>query len=163
MVDLRTRYLGMELRSPVVVSASPMSDHLDLLVRAEQAGAGAVVLRSLVEEQIEDEALDMHALLQQWTDSYVEAQSFFPPIPERQSGTAAYLESIKAAKRSLSIPVIGSLNGVSSRGWVRYAGLIEEAGADALELNLYFVAADPSDTAESVEERYATLVATVRD
>ncbi len=163
MVDMRTRYLGMELRSPLVVSASPISDHLDLLVRAEQSGAGAVVMRSLFEEQIEHESLDMHAVLERWTDSYVEAQSFFPPMPEQQAGTAAYLESIQAAKRSLSIPVIGSLNGASPRGWVSHASLIEEAGADALELNIYFVAADPAETAATVEDRYAALVAAVRE
>ena len=152
----------MELRTPVAVSASPFSEHLDLLVRAERAGAGAVVMRSLFEEQIEHESLDMHELLEQWTNSYVEAQSFFPPIPEQKAETAAYLESIRAAKQALSIPVIGSLNGISPRGWVRYAGLIEEAGADAIELNIYFVAADPDDTAATVEDRYAALVAAVR-
>lgn len=162
MVDIRTRYLGMELRSPIVVSASPLSEHLELLARAEQAGAGAIVMRSLFEEQIEHESLDLHELLERWTDSYVEAQSFFPPLPEQKSGTTAYLEMIQAAKRALSIPVIGSLNGVSARGWTRYAAEIEEAGADALELNIYSVAADPTDTAETVEARYAELVAQVR-
>lgn len=163
MADLRSRYLGMELRTPVVVSASPISDHLELLERAEQAGAGAIVMRSLFEEQIEHEALDMHALLEQWTDSYLEAQSFFPPVPRQKAGTEAYLETISDAKRTLSIPVIGSLNGTSVRGWTRYATLIQEAGADALELNIYFVAADPLETAERVEDRYISLVAQVRE
>lgn len=162
MVDLRTRYLGLDLRNPLIASASPLSDHLETLELLESSGAAAVVMRSLFEEQIEQETFDLHELMEQWTESCFEATSFFPPMKEYRSGPNSYLEGISAAKSRLSIPVIGSLNGVSPHGWTRYAKLIEEAGADALELNVYFVAADPEETSASVEQRYLDLVADVR-
>ena len=162
MVDLRTRYLGLELRNPLVASASPLTEHVGTLQRLEAAGAGAVVMRSLFEEQIEEETFDLHEMMEQWTESYFEATSFFPPMAEYRSGPSAYLEAIAEAKARLSIPVIGSLNGVSPHGWTRYASLVEEAGADALELNVYFVAADPEETSASVEQRYIDLVSDVR-
>ncbi|MBK6663036.1 MAG: dihydroorotate dehydrogenase-like protein [Thermoflexaceae bacterium] len=163
MVDMTTRYLGLTLPSPVAASASPLSDSIDTLRRLEAAGAGAVVLRSLFEEQIVHESLDLHELLEQWTESYLEAQSFFPALPEHATRPAAYLDAIEQARRELSIPVIASLNGITPGGWTRYARQIEEAGAHAIELNVYFVAANATETAESVEERYATIVAAVRD
>jgi dihydroorotate dehydrogenase (fumarate) len=163
MVDLTTRYLGLQLCSPVVVSASPLSDSIETLRRLEEAGAGAVVLRSLFEEQIVHEALDVHELLEQWTDSYVEAQSFFPSLPEYNTHPAAYLEHVERARRDLQIPVIASLNGVTPGGWTRYARLIQDAGASAIELNIYFVAANADETAASVEDRYASIVTAVRE
>ena len=163
MVDMSTRYLGLTLPSPVAASASPLSDSIDTLRRLEAAGAGAVVLRSLFEEQIVHESLDLHELLEQWTESYLEAQSFFPALPEHATRPAAYLDAIEQARRELSIPVIASLNGITPGGWTRYARQIEEAGAHAIELNVYFVAANATETAESVEERYATIVAAVRE
>lgn len=163
MTDLSTGYLGMRLRNPLVVSASPMSDKLETLRQLEACGASAIVMRSLFEEQIEHESFDLHELLEQWTGGNFEAQDFFPAIADYKTGPATYLESIEAAKRVLSIPVIGSLNGVTNAGWTEYARLIQEAGADALELNIYLVAANPDDTAASIEERYTALVAAVRD
>ncbi|MCC6388918.1 MAG: dihydroorotate dehydrogenase-like protein [Dehalococcoidia bacterium] len=163
MVDLSTRYLGLTLPSPVAASASPLSDSIDTLKRLEAAGVGAVVLRSLFEEQIVHESLDLHELLEQWTESYLEAQSFFPALPEHSTRPAAYLEAIEQARRELSIPVIASLNGITPGGWTRYARQIEEAGAHALELNVYFVAANANETAESVEARYVDIVQAVRD
>ena len=163
MTDMRTRYLGLDLKNPLVASASPLSDSLDTLVRLEAAGAAAVVMRSLFEEQIEQVDLSVHELLEQWTESYFEAQSFFPPLQVHNSGPANYLRSVTAAKRRLGIPVIGSLNGVSMGGWMRYAQMIEEAGADALELNVYFVAASADESSADVEDRYVSLVAEVRD
>ena len=163
MVDMSTRYLGLTLASPVAASASPLSDSIDTLKRLEAAGVGAVVLRSLFEEQIVHESLDLHELLEQWTESYLEAQSFFPALPEHSTRPAAYLESIEQARRGLSIPVIASLNGITPGGWTRYARQIEEAGAHALELNVYFVAAGANETAESVEARYVDIVQAVRD
>ena len=162
MTDMRTRYLGLELKNPLVVSASPLSENLTTLRQLEDAGAAAIVMRSLFEEQIEQMDLNVHELLEQWTDSYFEAQSFFPPLQVHNSGPANYLKSLAAAKQRLKIPVIGSLNGSSLGGWVRYARMIEEAGADALELNIYFVAASPDETSVEVEDRYVSLVAEVR-
>lgn len=163
MTDLSTGYLGMRLRNPLVVSASPLSDKLETLRQLEACGAAAIVMRSLFEEQIEHESFDLHEMLEQWTGGNFEAQDFFPAIADYKTGPATYLESIEAAKRELSIPVIGSLNGVTTSGWTHYARLIQEAGADALELNIYLVAANADDTAATVEERYISLVAAVRD
>lgn len=163
MTDLSTGYLGMRLRNPLVVSASPLSDKLETLRQLEACGAAAIVMRSLFEEQIEHESFDLHELLEQWTGGNFEAQDFFPAIADYKTGPATYLESIEAAKRELSIPVIGSLNGVTTSGWTHYARLIQEAGADALELNIYLVGANADDTAATVEERYISLVAAIRD
>lgn len=163
MPDLSASYLGLRLRSPLVASASPLTGKIETLRALEEAGAGAVVLRSLFEEQIERESLDFHEVLERWTDSYTEAQSFFPVIPRLQPGPSAYLELVESAKRELAIPVIASLNGISPTGWTRYARLIQEAGADAIELNIYLVAADANETAASVEDRYVQLVGIVRD
>jgi dihydroorotate dehydrogenase (fumarate) len=162
-VDLRTRYLGLDLAGPIVPSASPMSYRLDSLMRLEDAGASAVVLQSLFEEQIETEEMDLHRLLEQFADSYAEAATYFPELDTYNMGPESYLEFIETAKRMLRIPVIASLNGVSLGGWTRYAKLMEDAGADAIELNIYFVAADPDETGDEVEERYLDLVAAVRE
>jgi dihydroorotate dehydrogenase (fumarate) len=162
-VDLRSRYLGLELANPMVPSASPLTGKLDSLKRLEDAGASAAVVVSLFEEQIEHDELDMHRLLESTTDAHLEARSYFPELDDYRLGPEDYLEHIRAAKEALSIPLIGSLNGASEGGWIRYAKLIEEAGADALELNIYLVAADPEDTADVVEARYVSLVKRVCD
>lgn len=162
MVDMSTSYMGIPLRNPIVVSASPLSDRVDSLRALEHAGAGAVVLRSLFEEQFAHDALDLHALFEQWADSYPEAAGYFPRLPHYRTGPEAYLELLVAAREALEIPVIASLNGSSSGGWVKYARQLEEAGADAIELNVYHVAADPADTSAEVELRYVDLVAEVR-
>ncbi len=160
-VDLRAHYLGMELSSPLVASASPLCSHLDLLRRVQDAGAGAVVMQSLFEEQIEHESWDLHSLLSSW-DQFSEAQDFLPELDDYNTGPTAYLEFLEAVKRTLSIPVIASLNGSSIGGWVRYAKGMEDAGADAVELNVYFVPTDPDMTSQDVEARYVELVAAVR-
>jgi dihydroorotate dehydrogenase (fumarate) len=161
-VDLRTTYLGLELENPLVPSASTLSSRIDTLKRLEDAGAAAVVMQSLFEEQIEHEELQTHRVLERGADSFTEARSFFPELEEYNTGPDEYLRHVEACKRELRIPVIGSLNGISDGGWIRYAKLIEDAGADALELNVYFVAADPNETGEQVERRYLDLVASVR-
>lgn len=162
-VDLGTRYLGLQLRNPLVVSASPLSERLETMLQLQQAGAAAIVLRSLFEEQIEHESIDLHGLLEQWADSYLEAQNYFPDLHGLNTGPASYVEALKEAKEALSIPVIASLNGISRGGWIRYARLLEEAGADALELNVYFVAAGLDESSAEVENRYVELVAAVRE
>jgi dihydroorotate dehydrogenase (fumarate) len=161
-VDLRTTYLGLDLDNPIVPSASTLSSRIDTLKRLQDSGAGAVVMQSLFEEQIEHEELQTHRVLETGVDQFPEAASFFPELEEYNTGPDEYLRHLEASKHALEIPVIGSLNGISVGGWLRYAKLIEAAGADALELNVYFIAADPDETGADVERRYVELVASVR-
>jgi len=162
-VDLSTSYLGLSLRGPIVASASPLTGNLDSLRALEEAGIAAVVLPSLFEEQIEHEQIDLHELLEHQTHSIGEALTWFPELEDYNTGPDRYLEHLAAAKAALEVPVIASLNGVSAGGWVRYARLCEEAGADALELNVYAVETDPRHSAAEVEERTLALVAQVRE
>lgn len=160
--DLTTTYLGLPLRSPVVASASPLTGKLDSLLELERQGVGAAVLPSLFEEQIEHEQVDVHELLEHATHSFGEALTWFPELEDYATGPDAYLEHLAAAKAALGIPVIASLNGVSGGGWLRYARLCEEAGADALELNVYAVETDSARPASEVEARTVALVREVR-
>jgi dihydroorotate dehydrogenase (fumarate) len=159
--DLRSRYLGLELRNPIVASASPLTATLDSLKRLEDAGAAAVVLPSLFEEQIEHEEMAMHDLMLHGAELSPEASGFFPEMQPTGNATDKYLRLIGDAKQALKVPVIASLNGYTTGGWTRYARLFESAGADAVELNVYFLATDPADTSATVEQRYIDLVAAV--
>lgn len=161
-VDLRTRYLGIELANPVVPSASTLSSRIDTLKRLQDAGASAVVFQSLFEEQIEHDELEIHRVMQQGSESFAEALTYLPEMEEYNTGPDEYLRHLEASKRELQIPVIGSLNGSSHGGWVNYAKLIQDAGADALELNVYYIAADPDESGAQVEARYLDLVSSVR-
>jgi dihydroorotate dehydrogenase (fumarate) len=160
--DLGTTYLGIRLRSPVLASASPLTGELESLRALEAAGVGAVVLPSLFEEQIEHEEIDFHELFEHATDSVAEALTWFPAVDAYPTGPDAYLDHLRAAKAALSIPVIASLNGVSAGGWLRYAKLCQDAGADALELNVYAIETDPATSAGDVEKRTLGLVREVR-
>ena len=162
MSDLSSSYLGLRLRTPLVASSSPLTGKLDDLRRLEDAGIAAVVLPSLFEEQIEHESLEVHRLLETGAESFAEAQSYFPELDQYATGPESYLELVRAARAALGIPVIASLNGASPGGWVEYARRIEEAGAHALELNLYVVAADPELCGERLEARERELVASVK-
>ena len=162
-VDLRTKYLGMELKNPLVISACPLTQKVDSLRRLEQAGAAAAVLPSLFEEQIEHDEVSMSDVQDFGTESFAESLTYFPEPGDYRTGPQAYLESIAAAKRAVSIPVIASLNGSSKGGWLRYATMMQDAGADALELNVYFVAADLELTSRDVESRYLDLVMAVKE
>jgi dihydroorotate dehydrogenase (fumarate) len=172
MTDFTTSYLGLKLNSPLVPSASPLSRSLDNLRRMEDAGAGAVVLYSLFEEQINAESQALDRYLTAGADSYPEALSYFPDASTYRLSPEKYLEYIRQAKAAVSIPIIASLNGVSSgagvvstrqqREWIKYARLMQEAGADALELNLYFVPTDPALRGDDVENMYADLLVDVR-
>jgi dihydroorotate dehydrogenase (fumarate) len=162
MVDLRTRYLGLELANPLVPSASPMGQRIDTLKRLQEAGAAAVVLPSLFEEQIEHDELQIHGVFELGTNSNAEALTYLPEFDDYNTGSDAYLSHLENCKRELEIPVIASLNGISIGGWVAHAKRLQEAGADALELNVYFIAADPDETGGSVEQRYIDLVSAVR-
>lgn len=160
--DLSTTYLGLDLRTPVVPSASPIGRDLDLLRRAVDAGAGAVVLPSLFEEQIEAEARDLVRLLHQGAGSSVEAATYFPEMDEYRTGAVPYLRHLEAAVTALDVPVIASLNGTTPGGWTRHAVQQQEAGAAAIELNAYGVAADPERTSAEVEQQLVDLVSQVR-
>ncbi len=162
MTDLSTNYLGLELKNPLVVSASPLSEELDNIRRMEDAGAAAVVLHSLFEEQItlESQMLDRH--LSAGTESFAESLTYFPDLTGYNLGPEGYLEHLRKAKRAVGIPVIGSLNGISKGGWTEYAKKIEEAGADALELNIFYISTDTEMSGERVEQRYCELAAHVK-
>ncbi|MCC7077925.1 MAG: dihydroorotate dehydrogenase-like protein [Acidimicrobiia bacterium] len=158
MVDLTVDYLGMTLRSPLVASASPATADVDGLRRLEDAGCAAVVLPSLFEEEIEHYALEVDRILMTGADSHTEAHSYFPDLYEYYTGPERYLDLVERAKRAVSIPVIPSLNGVTTGWWTEFARHLQDAGADAIELNEYVVAADPNLSSASVEERYLDLV-----
>jgi len=161
-VDMTTTYLGLQLKNPLVASASPLSKKVDLVRRMEDAGAAAVVLYSLFEEQISHESRELDHYLSYGTNTYAEALSYFPDLEHYNIGPEPYLEHLHRVKQAVGIPVIGSLNGVSTGGWIEYARKIEQAGADALELNIYYLPADPDMTAAELEASYITLVQDVR-
>jgi dihydroorotate dehydrogenase (fumarate) len=160
--DLRTRYLGLELRNPLVAAASPFTGKVENLRRLEDAGIAAAVLPSLFEEQIVHEEMQEFEYYEDPSHSFFEALTYFPEVETYNSGTGAYLRLVEAAKRAVAIPIIGSLNGATRGGWLRYARQIQDAGANALELNIYFVAADPLETSAGVEARYLDILAAVK-
>lgn len=162
MVDLTSTYLGLQLKNPVVASASPISKKLDGIRSLEDAGASAVVMYSLFEEQIIQESLALDHYLNRGTESYAEALTYFPDLQNYNIGPDDYLRLISKAKESVNIPIIGSLNGVSTGGWIDYAKKIEQAGADALELNVYYIATDPQLSSQELEQTYVDLVKDVR-
>lgn len=162
MANLHTTYLGLSLKHPVVASASPLSRTLDGIRRLEDAGAAAIVMFSLFEEQIRQENDAFEHLGGLGTDSFAEALSYFPAVADYEVGPDAYLELIRRAKESVDAPIIASLNGMTSSGWTDYAGMMEHAGADAIELNIYHIPSDPLADSAKVEQRYVDIVAAVR-
>jgi len=162
MVDLKTTYLGLKLKNPLVASPSPLSEKVENVKRLEEAGVSAVVMYSLFEEQILHESLELDHFLNQGTETYAEALSYLPDTGKYSLTPEKYLDHLRAIKRSVSIPVIGSLNGVSTGGWIKYAKKIEEAGADALELNIYFLPTNAGVISAELEDSYVTLVQDVR-
>jgi dihydroorotate dehydrogenase (fumarate) len=160
--DLTTTYLGLQLKNPLVVSASPLAKKLHLVRRMEDAGAAAVVMYSLFEEQINHESYELDHYLNRGTNTYSEALSYFPDLESYNLGPEPYLEHLQCVKQAVSIPVIGSLNGISTGGWIEYARKIEQAGADALELNIYYLPTDIGLTGAELEEEYIQLVSDVR-
>lgn len=161
-MDLSTSYLGLALKNPIVPSASPLSRDLDTLRRLEDAGAAAVVMASLFEEQITLESLELNHYLDYFTESYAESLTTYPEPESFHMGPDAYLDHIRLAKAALGIPVIGSLNGFTTGGWISYAKGIEEAGADALELNVYYLPTNPLRNGAAVEEITLNIVRAVR-
>jgi dihydroorotate dehydrogenase (fumarate) len=162
MTDLSTTYMGLTLANPLVPSASPLCRSLDNLRRMEDAGAGAVVLHSLFEEQIDAESQELDECLVFGAHSYAEALDYFPEPATFRLTPDRYLDHVRRAKEAVAIPVIGSLNGVSRGGWVRYAREIEQAGADALELNVYSLPTDPRMRSADIEQTYVDLLLAVR-
>jgi dihydroorotate dehydrogenase (fumarate) len=161
-MDLTTIYLGFKLPHPIIPGASPLVDDIDMVRRLEDAGAPAIIMHSVFEEQIESERNSTLMAMELSADSYAEAQSYFPSMSEYRLGPDQYLEQIRRIKETVSIPVIGSLNGVTDSGWLDYARLIQQAGADALELNTYFLASDPAETSEMVEKRGLDILRSVK-
>jgi len=161
-MDLSTNYLGLKLRTPLVVSASPMSEDLDNLKRMEDAGASAIVLYSLFEEQLRQDRLELSRNLEHGTESYAEALTYFPEPDEFHLGPEEYLKHVSAAKKRTHIPIIASLNGSSTGGWTDYARQIEQAGADALELNIYYIPTDFNLTGTEVELTYLEILKAVK-
>lgn len=162
MTDLTTRYLGLTLKNPIVASASPLTKKLDSARKLDEAGVGAIVMYSLFEEQIIQESLELDHYLTRGTESFAEAQTYLPDTGLYTMGPGKYLDHLTAVKKSVSVPVIGSLNGVSSGGWTRYARYMQDAGADAIELNLYYLATDPDLTGQELENAQVELVADVK-
>jgi len=161
-MDLSTSYCGLRLAHPLVPGASPLVDDLDMVRRLEDAGAAAIVMHSLFEEQVTRERARTAHDLEAHTEAFAEATSFFPRADEFRLGPDQYLEQIRRIKEIVDVPVIGSLNGVTPSGWLDYARLIEQAGADALELNVYYVATDPREDGAAVERRTIEIVRAVK-
>ena len=162
MIDLSTTYLGLQLRTPLVASASPLSQEIDGIRRLEDAGASAVVLYSLFEEQLRQEKLELEHRLSAGTESFAESLTYFPQPSEFRVGPEGYLNHIRRAKETVSIPIIASLNGATAGGWTQYASLIEQAGADALECNIYFLPTDPDVAAAEIEQQYLDILQAVK-
>jgi dihydroorotate dehydrogenase (fumarate) len=162
MPDLTTTYLGLTLKNPFVASSSPLTEKLETIVKLEEAGVAAVILPSLFEEQVINESWKLHRDLERGSDSFYEAMNFLPDTGQYSIGPEKYLDKLRAAKKAVDIPVFGSLNGVTSGGWVDYAEKIVDAGADALELNLYEMVTDPSLTSAQLETIHITLVRDIR-
>ncbi len=161
-MDLSTKYLGLNLRNPLVTAASPLADSLDNIRRMEDAGAAAVVLHSLFEEQLRLERMELHHHLTASTESFTEAQSFFPEPSEFSLGPEEYLEHIRRAKAAVKIPIIASLNGASEGDWTDCARKMQAAGADAIELNVYFIPADMNLDGDRVEQTYLNILKAVK-
>ena len=161
-MDLTTTYLGLKLRTPLVCSASPLSETLDGIKKMEDAGASAVVLSSLFEEQLKQEREELITRMTENTDAFSEAQSFFPAVGDFHWGPEDYLSHIRKAKKAVKIPIIGSLNGTSLGGWTNYAKEIQKAGADALELNIYYIPTNPAVSSAEVEQTHIEILKAVR-
>jgi len=162
MIDLTTKYMGLTLKNPIVPSASPLSKRLDTIKAMEDAGAAAVTMYSLFEEQINIEALSQHLAVEQSAFMSAEATAYFPKADDYVGGPDSYLEQIRKAKEAVDVPVIGNLNGVTTGGWTRYAKLIEEAGADALELNVYLIPTRLNLSSDGVENSYLEILREVK-
>jgi len=157
MADLKCNYLDLEVKNPLVASASPLSKKISLAKQLEDAGVSAIVMYSLFQEQIQYASKELDFFLSRGTDQFAEALTYFPDLGTYNMGVDAYLEEVRTLKECLDIPVIGSLNGLSTGDWIKNAKLIEQAGADALELNYYFIPTDPTITSQNIEKEITDL------
>ncbi len=162
MVDLTTTYLGMKLKNPLVASSSPLTEKVENVKRMEEAGVSAIVMYSLFEEQITHESLELDYFLNQGTESFAESLTYFPNMGKYTLAPDKYIERLEKTKKAVSIPVLGSLNGVSTGGWTSYARKIQDAGADGLELNMYYLPTDIDMTSDLLEQTYLRLVSDIR-
>ncbi len=162
MIDLSTNYLGLKLQTPLVASASPLSQSIDGIRRLEDSGASAVVLYSLFEEQLRQESAELEQRLSEGTESYAESLTFLPQGCEFDVGPEQYLEHIRNAKKAVNIPILASLNGATAGGWTDYAKLVQQAGADAIECNIYKIASDPEVSPSDVEQTYIDIVKAIK-
>nr|VFK78656.1 MAG: dihydroorotate dehydrogenase (fumarate) [Candidatus Kentron sp. SD] len=163
-MDLRTTYMGMELKHPIVASASPLWENLDNIKQAEDAGASALVMFSLFEEQLKHEAAAMEHFMSHGTESFPEALSYFPCVDENhhEAGVDRYLDILRRASESVDIPILGSLNGITNEGWIDFAKEMEEAGASGIELNVYYIPTDIYVSGQEVEQRYLEILQHVK-
>src|ERR1044071_2779271 len=161
-MDLSTTYLGLKLRTPLVPAASPLSEEIDTIEQMEDAGASAVVLYSLFEEQLRQDSVELAQRLEHGTFSTPEALTYFPEPEEFRLGPEEYLNHIAKAKKAVEIPIIASLNGSSVGGWTQYAKAIQQAGADALELNIYYIPTDLDQTSAQIEQNYLDILKAVK-
>jgi len=162
MIDLSSEYMGIKLKNPLVASASPLSEDIEKIKQMEEKGISAVVLHSLFEEQIKLQERELNQSLTQGTESYAEALSYFPDLNNYRFAPDEYIDYISRVKDEVKIPIIGSLNGVSQGGWVRYAKKIEKAGADALELNVYYLPTEKNNSCQEIEQIYLDLIRSLR-
>ncbi|HEY8690513.1 MAG TPA: dihydroorotate dehydrogenase-like protein [Chitinophagaceae bacterium] len=162
-MNLRTTYMGLQLESPIVVSACTLSEEVDNIVQMEDAGAGAVVLFSLFEEQIKKEAAQYEKIVSSTSNLFAEASDFFPDLDEYHKGIDQYLEIIRKAKERVKVPVIASLNGITNEGWISYGRLMEDAGADGLEVNIFFIPGDVHLSSSAVEHRYLNIIDEIKN
>ena len=161
-MDLRTTYMGVELKHPLVVSASPLAGSVANIKRLEDAGAAAVVLFSLFEEQLKHDSAALEYLMTAGTESFAESLSYFPEVDDYTVGPDTYLDLLRRASQAVDIPVIGSLNGITNTGWIEYAQLMQQAGARGIELNIYYIPADLTTSGREVEDRYLDIVKAVK-
>jgi dihydroorotate dehydrogenase (fumarate) len=161
-MKLHSTYMGMELNSPIVVSACTLSEQTDNIVRMEDNGAGAVVLYSLFEEQIRKEEAGYKNIMSGTSNAFAEASDYFPDLDDYHVGTDEYLEHIRKAKERVKIPVIASLNGITNEGWIDYSKLMEEAGADGIEVNIFFIPGDITMSSAEIEHRYLNIIENIK-
>ena len=161
-MKIHAKYMGLDLDSPILVSACTLSEQTDNIVKMEDNGAGAVVLFSLFEEQIRKEEARFKGILSETTYTFAEALDYFPDLDDYNVGTDEYLEHIRMAKEKVNIPIIGSINGITNEGWIDYSKMIEQAGADAIEVNIFFLPADIAMSASEVEHRYLNIIQSIK-
>ncbi|MEO8108870.1 MAG: dihydroorotate dehydrogenase-like protein [Ginsengibacter sp.] len=161
-MKIYSTYMGLKLNSPIIVSASTLSEETDNIVQMEDSGAGAVVMFSLFEEQIKKEEASFKEVIAETTNSFAEASDYFPDLDNYNVGTVEYMEKIRMAKERVDIPVIGSLNGITNEGWIDYSKQMEQAGADGIEVNIFFIPGDIAMSSSEVEHRYLNIIAAIK-